>query len=51
MSKTSKQILKEKIQARKALLVPGAFNAMSARVVADLGFEPVYLTGAALTNM
>jgi 2-methylisocitrate lyase-like PEP mutase family enzyme len=51
MSKTSKQILREKVEARKALLVPGAFNAMSARIVADLGFEAVYLTGAGLTNM
>jgi 2-methylisocitrate lyase-like PEP mutase family enzyme len=51
MSKTTKQILREKVEARKALLVPGAFNAMSARIVADLGFEAVYLTGAGLTNM
>jgi 2-methylisocitrate lyase-like PEP mutase family enzyme len=51
MSKSTKQILREKVEARRALLVPGAFNAMSARVVADMGFEAVYLTGAGLTNM
>jgi 2-methylisocitrate lyase-like PEP mutase family enzyme len=33
------------------LLVPGAFNAMSARVIEDLGFGAVYLTGAGVTNM
>lgn len=40
-----------KVQARQALLMPGAFNAMSARVIEDLGFEAVYLTGAGVTNM
>ena len=39
------------MQARQGLLVPGAFNALSARVVADMGFEAVYLSGAGLTNM
>lgn len=33
------------------MLIPGAFNAMSARVIADLGYEAVYLSGAGLTNM
>ena len=33
------------------MLVPGAFNALSARVVADLGFEAIYVTGAGVTNM
>jgi 2-methylisocitrate lyase-like PEP mutase family enzyme len=31
--------------------MPGAFNALSARVIADMGFETVYLSGAGLTNM
>lgn len=39
------------IQARRGVVVPGAFNALSARVVADLGFEAVYVTGAGVTNM
>jgi 2-methylisocitrate lyase-like PEP mutase family enzyme len=39
------------IESKRGLLVPGAFNAMSARVIADRGFEAVYLTGAGLTNM
>jgi 2-methylisocitrate lyase-like PEP mutase family enzyme len=42
---------RERVAARNALLMPGAFNAMSARVVADLGFEAIYITGAGLTNM
>ena len=43
--------LKALLQQRQALLVPGATNALSARIIADLGFEAVYLSGAGLTNM
>jgi 2-methylisocitrate lyase-like PEP mutase family enzyme len=42
---------REKINQRMGLLVPGAFNAMSARVIEDAGFEAVYVTGAGVTNM
>ena len=35
---------------RRALLVPGAANALSARIIADLNFQAVYLSGAGLTN-
>ncbi|HEX5683445.1 MAG TPA: isocitrate lyase/phosphoenolpyruvate mutase family protein [Ideonella sp.] len=38
-------------EARRGALLPGAFNAMSARVVEDLGFEALYITGAGVTNM
>jgi 2-methylisocitrate lyase-like PEP mutase family enzyme len=38
-------------EARRAVLVPGAFNALSARVIEDLGFEAIYITGAGVTNM
>ena len=48
---TSKQQLKQLAEARRGVLVPGAFNALSARVVADLGFEAIYVTGAGVTNM
>ena len=47
----SKKVLRELVNQRRGLLVPGAFNAMSARTIADLGFEAVYLSGAGLTNM
>lgn len=40
-----------KVNERQGLLVPGAFNAMSARVIEDAGFEALYLTGAGVTNM
>lgn len=42
--------LKRKLNERRALLVPGAANALAARIIADLGFEAVYVTGAGVTN-
>jgi 2-methylisocitrate lyase-like PEP mutase family enzyme len=51
MEKSTKRVLREKVAHRNGLIVAGAFNAMSARIVADQGFEAVYLTGAGLTNM
>ncbi|WP_068635065.1 isocitrate lyase/PEP mutase family protein [Thauera butanivorans] len=47
---TRKQ-LKALAEARRGVIVPGAFNALSARVIADLGFEAIYITGAGVTNM
>lgn len=51
MSNSTKRVLRERVAQRNGMLVAGAFNAMSARIVADQGFEAVYLTGAGLTNM
>src|SRR6476660_910854 len=42
---------KARLQRRDGLLVPGAPNALTARIIADLGFEAVYVTGAGITNM
>lgn len=39
------------VDRRSAALLPGAANAMTARIIEDLGFEAAYLTGAGLTNM
>ncbi|MEM8956506.1 MAG: isocitrate lyase/phosphoenolpyruvate mutase family protein [Pseudomonadota bacterium] len=33
-----------------AVLMPGAVNALAARVIDDLGFEALYISGAGLTN-
>ena len=43
--------LKEIMARRAAVIVPGAANAMFARVVEDIGFEAVYVTGAGIANM
>lgn len=45
------QTLRGLISRKKGVLLPGAPNALAARVIADLGFESIYLTGAGLTNM
>ena len=45
------QTLRSIMASRRGLLLPGAPNALAARVIADLGFEAIYLTGAGLTNM
>lgn len=50
MNATANAKLKARLAERDALLVPGAFNALSARIVADLGFEAVYVSGAGVTN-
>ena len=44
------QRLKQALAERRALLVPGAANALTARIIEDLGFEAIYLTGAGLAN-
>ena len=38
------------VEDRRAILIPGVANALAARIVEDLGFEAVYLSGAGLTN-
>ena len=48
---STRQQLKQLVEARSGLLVPGAFNALSAKVVADLGFQAIYVTGAGVTNV
>jgi len=47
---TRKQ-LRSLVEARQGIIVPGAFNALSAKVIADLGFQAIYVTGAGVTNM
>jgi 2-methylisocitrate lyase-like PEP mutase family enzyme len=43
--------LKEIVDRRAAVQVPGAANALFARIIEDLGFEAVYVTGAGIANM
>ncbi len=41
---------RDRLNQGGAILMPGAANALAARVIADLGFEAIYLSGAGLTN-
>ena len=43
--------LQELMARRAAVTVPGAANALFARVIEELGFEAVYVTGAGVANM
>jgi 2-methylisocitrate lyase-like PEP mutase family enzyme len=45
------ETLRKLLAEKRGVLLPGAANALSARIIADLGFEAIYLTGAGLTNM
>jgi 2-methylisocitrate lyase-like PEP mutase family enzyme len=45
------QALREMLAHDRGVVLPGAPNALAARVIADLGFKAIYLTGAGLTNM
>ncbi|HEY4162337.1 MAG TPA: isocitrate lyase/phosphoenolpyruvate mutase family protein [Dongiaceae bacterium] len=41
----------EILKTPQGVLLPGAPNALAASIIADLGFQAIYLTGAGLTNM
>ena len=43
--------LKKIVAQRRAVMVPGAANAIFAKVIEAVGFEAVYLTGAGIANM
>ena len=43
--------LRDIVSRRQAVLAPGAANALFARIIEDLGFECVYVTGAGIANM
>src|SRR5215472_18911847 len=43
--------LKEILARRAAVQAPGTANALFARVIEELGFEVVYVTGAGIANM
>lgn len=47
----STERLKAILARRNAVTVPGAANGLFARVIEDLGFEVVYVTGAGVANM
>ena len=42
--------LKQLLAERRAPIVPGAPNALAARIIEDIGYEAVYVTGAGVTN-
>src|ERR1700704_7051216 len=51
MPSTHIAALRALLEREKGILLPGAPNALAARIISDIGFKAVYLTGAGLTNM
>lgn len=47
---TARARFRAEVEARRALLVPGAGNALTARIIEDQGFGAVYVTGAGIAN-
>ena len=43
--------LKALLARKRAAILPGTPNALFARVIEDLGYEAVYVTGAGIANM
>jgi 2-methylisocitrate lyase-like PEP mutase family enzyme len=50
MKNSCNQHLRDLLRQRKAVLLPGAANALAARIIEDLGFQAIYVTGAGITN-
>lgn len=50
LNRDTGKILRAKLAERRGMLVPGAANALAARVIEDLGFEAVYVSGAGVAN-
>lgn len=42
--------LRARIEAGGPIVLPGAANALTARIIQDLGFDAVYVTGAGIAN-
>jgi 2-methylisocitrate lyase-like PEP mutase family enzyme len=50
MTESCNRRLRDILSRRKAVLLPGAANALAARVIEDIGFQAIYVTGAGVTN-
>jgi 2-methylisocitrate lyase-like PEP mutase family enzyme len=50
MNKSCNRRLREILSKRETVLLPGASNALTARIIEDLGFKAIYVTGAGVTN-
>ena len=52
MSETERnRNFKARVQRRRAILLPGVANPLTALIAADIGYEALYLTGAGIANM
>ena len=42
--------LKKKLKKQKILRFPGAYNPLTAKLISEIGFEGVYVSGAVMAN-
>ena len=47
---STKRLLRDLLARPETIVVPGAGNALTARIIEDVGFEAAYLSGAAIAN-
>jgi 2-methylisocitrate lyase-like PEP mutase family enzyme len=50
MADTPNRRLRGLLDRRETILLPGAANALAARIIEDLGYDAVYVSGAGVTN-
>jgi 2-methylisocitrate lyase-like PEP mutase family enzyme len=50
MNESCNRRLRETLSKREPVLLPGAANALTARIIEDIGFKAIYVTGAGVTN-
>lgn len=50
MSGTPRRWLRDRVRTGPIIVVPGAANALTARLIEDAGFEAIYVSGAGIAN-
>ena len=45
-----REILNEKLKSNKILRVPGAYNPLTAKVIEEIGYDAVYVSGGVMAN-
>ena len=45
-----REILNQKLKSNKILRVPGAYNPLTAKVIEEIGYDAVYVSGAVMAN-
>ena len=45
-----REILNEKLKSNKILRVPGAYNPLTAKVIEEIGYDAVYISGGVMAN-
>ena len=40
----------EKLKSKKILRIPGAYNPLTAKLITEIGFDGIYISGAVMSN-